>query len=71
MNQNNPNLLFYSKKCKTCELFINTCHNNNVLRFLKLICVDENIDVYQKDYQLARAIDLIRGIGLYNSIIKK
>jgi carboxyl-terminal processing protease len=33
--------------------------------------VDENIDVYQKDYQLARAIDLIRGIGLYNSIIKK
>jgi hypothetical protein len=46
MNQNNPNLLFYSKKCKTCELFINTCHNNNVLRFLKLICVDENINVY-------------------------
>ena len=33
--------------------------------------IDENIDVYQKDYQLARAIDLIRGIGLYNSIIKK
>jgi carboxyl-terminal processing protease len=32
---------------------------------------DENIDVYQKDYQLARALDLIRGIGLYNSIIKK
>ncbi len=33
--------------------------------------IDENIDVYQKDYQLARAIDLIRGLGLYNSIIKK
>lgn len=32
---------------------------------------DENIDVYQKDYQLARALDLIRGIGLYNSIVKK
>jgi carboxyl-terminal processing protease len=32
---------------------------------------DENIDIYQKDYQLARALDLIRGIGLYNSIIKK
>ena len=31
---------------------------------------DENIDIYQKDYQLARALDLIRGIGLYNSIIK-
>lgn len=33
--------------------------------------IDENIDIYQKDYQLARALDLIRGIGLYNSIIKK
>lgn len=32
---------------------------------------DDNIEIYQKDYQLARAIDLIRGIGLYNSIIKK
>ena len=32
---------------------------------------DENIDIYQKDYQLARALDLIRGISLYNSIIKK
>ena len=32
---------------------------------------DENIDIYQKDYQLARALDLVRGIGLYNSIIKK
>ena len=32
---------------------------------------DDNIDIYQKDYQLARALDLIRGIGLYNSIIKK
>jgi hypothetical protein len=46
MNQNNPNLLFYSKKCKTCELFINTCHNNGVLRFLKLICIDDNINAY-------------------------
>lgn len=32
---------------------------------------DENIEIYQKDYQLARALDLIRGIGLYNSIIQK
>ncbi|MBM3590348.1 MAG: S41 family peptidase [Alphaproteobacteria bacterium] len=32
---------------------------------------DDNIEVYQKDYQLARALDLIRGISLYNSIIKK
>jgi hypothetical protein len=46
MNQNNPNLLFYSKKCKTCELFINTCHNNGVLKYLKLVCIDDNISVY-------------------------
>jgi hypothetical protein len=46
MNPNNPNLLFYSKKCKTCELFINTCHNNNVLKYLKLICIDDNISAY-------------------------
>lgn len=46
MNQNNPNLLFYSKKCKTCEVFINTCHNNGVLKYLKLICIDENINTY-------------------------
>ena len=46
MNQNNSNLLFYSKKCKTCELFINTCHNNSVLKYLKLICIDDNINLY-------------------------
>jgi len=46
MNQNNPNLLFYSKKCKTCELFINTCHNNGVLLYLKLVCIDDNISTY-------------------------
>ena len=46
MNQNNPNLLFYSKKCKTCEMFINTCHNNNVLKYLKLVCIDDNISTY-------------------------
>jgi hypothetical protein len=46
MNQNNPNLLFYSKKCKTCELFINTCHNNGVLKYLKLVCIDDNIGAY-------------------------
>ncbi|MFM7702881.1 MAG: S41 family peptidase, partial [Alphaproteobacteria bacterium] len=32
---------------------------------------DDNIEVYQKDYQLARALDLIRGVSLYNSISNK
>lgn len=29
---------------------------------------DENISFYNKDYQLARAIDLIRGLSVYNDI---
>jgi carboxyl-terminal processing protease len=31
---------------------------------------DENLELYEKDYQLARAIDLIRGVSIYNSILK-
>ena len=33
---------------------------------------DENLEIYEKDYQLARAIDLVRGMSLYKNIrIKK
>lgn len=31
---------------------------------------DENFELYQKDHQLARAVDLIRGVSLYNKIKK-
>ncbi len=31
---------------------------------------DENIAIYSQDYQLARAIDLIRGVGVFNQKIK-
>lgn len=31
---------------------------------------DENLDLYNKDYQLARAIDLLRGIDVYRSVTK-
>jgi carboxyl-terminal processing protease len=31
---------------------------------------DDNLDLYDKDYQLARAIDLLRGIDVYRSVIK-
>ncbi len=30
----------------------------------------EDLTLYEKDYQLARAIDLIRGVGIYKSIVK-
>ncbi len=32
---------------------------------------DENLSLYSQDYQLARAIDLIRGIDVYKSVVKK
>ncbi len=31
---------------------------------------DENLDLYDKDYQLARAIDLVRGVNIYKSTVK-
>lgn len=32
---------------------------------------DDNLDLYAQDYQLARAIDLVRGIDVYKSDVKK
>jgi carboxyl-terminal processing protease len=32
---------------------------------------DDNLDIYDQDYQLARAIDLVRGVGVYKTSIKK
>jgi len=31
---------------------------------------DDNLEIYSQDYQLARAIDLIRGIGVFNQKIQ-
>lgn len=31
---------------------------------------DDNLDVYERDYQLARAIDLVRGVSIYRSSAK-
>ncbi|MBL6664571.1 MAG: S41 family peptidase [Rickettsiales bacterium] len=32
---------------------------------------DDNLELYQKDYQLARAVDLVRGVSVYNSTLGK
>ncbi|GDX36648.1 peptidase S41 [Alphaproteobacteria bacterium] len=32
---------------------------------------DDNIELYSQDYQLARAIDLIRGVAVFNSKVQK
>ena len=49
MNNNsnlNNNILFYSKNCKTCNLFINNCHKNNLLKHFQMVCIDEKIQEY-------------------------
>ena len=35
------------------------------------INVDDNIDLYSQDYQLARAIDLVRGVDVYKAVSQK
>lgn len=48
-NLNIPqNLLFFSKKCKTCNLFITLCQQNKVLKYFQLIDVDDKITQYSE-----------------------
>lgn len=44
--------------------------NNAIEEAKKEKIKDENLELYEKDYQLARAIDLIRGVSIYNSTLK-
>ncbi len=44
--------------------------DNEIIVNRRLQIGDNNIDLYKKDYQLARAIDLIRGINVYKAIQK-
>ncbi len=48
---------------------------NNIQKALKdskdKNLTEENIKIYNEDYQLARAIDLIRGLSVYNDISKR
>ncbi len=39
--------------------------NKNKNKNKKSNIKDENIDIYNEDYQLARALDLVRGISFY------
>lgn len=41
-----PNVLFFSKKCKTCTHFITMCQQNKILKYFKLIDVDDKIKEY-------------------------
>ena len=46
MNNSSPNVLFYSKNCKTCSMFITNCHKNNILKHFQMICIDDKIQEY-------------------------
>jgi hypothetical protein len=46
-NQPN-NILFYSEKDKACNLFINICQSNNILKFFKIISIDNK----EKEFQM-------------------
>ncbi len=48
MNSNNVNLLFYSTKCKTCNVFMTVSQNNNILKHFKLICIDGQEKQFQE-----------------------
>ena len=46
MNNSPPNVLFYSKNCKTCNMFITSCHKFNILKHFQMICIDDKIQEY-------------------------
>ena len=54
------NILFFSDKCKTCNLFMTTCQKNNILKYFKLI------DVNGKSAELAN-----KGLKIVPTIIIK
>lgn len=37
----NQNIIFYSKSCKTCANLFETLNNERLLKYFKLICVDD------------------------------
>ena len=42
-SNNPPNVLFFSKKCKTCNLFMTMCQQNKILKYFQIIDVDDKI----------------------------
>ena len=46
MNNQPTNVLFYSKNCKTCNLFVTSCHQNGILKHFQMICIDDKIQEY-------------------------
>ncbi len=49
INKNNlqVNLLFYMSNCKTCMVFINQAQKANILKSIKMICVDGQVEKFK------------------------
>jgi hypothetical protein len=57
-----PNVLFFSKKCKTSSLFITMCQQNKVLKYFQMIDVDDKIkELSEKGLKVVPTI-IIKGL---------
>ena len=62
-SSNPPNILFFSKKCKTCNLFMSMCQQNKILKFFQLIDVDDKIkELSEKGLKVVPTI-IVKGLN--------
>lgn len=58
-----PNVLFFSKKCKTSNLFITMCQQNKILKYFQMIDVDDKIkELSEKGLKVVPTI-IIKGLS--------
>jgi len=57
-----PNVLFFSKNCKTCNTFITMCQQNKILKYFRMVDVDDKIaELSQKGLKVVPTI-IIKGL---------
>ena len=59
----NPNILFYSAKCKTCNLFMTLCQQNNILKYFTLILIDDNINKFKSQGLKMVPTIIVKGVN--------
>ena len=62
-SNNPPNVLFFSKKCKTCNLFMTMCQQNKILKYFQIIDVDDKIkELSEKGLKVVPTI-IVKGLN--------
>lgn len=57
-----PNVLFFSKNCKTCNTFITMCQQNKILKYFRMVDIDDKIaELSQKGLKVVPTI-IIKGL---------